>query len=360
MKFAMFASLICVSVMFAGCDRTEQQSVPTATSTKVPTFTLGWNEYPSSAMYAVAHDEGLINAEAGKVGSLEEKWGVDIVLTLKDYETLLQLYGTNNVDAIIVVAFDTFNLSEKRATANIMPVSQSVGGDACLVVGNISSLDDLKGKPTYGLEKTVQQYLFERYLEQNGKTLADYPFHNLDPAAGANAIQTDQPNVESVMLWNPLLMETARKRQNARVLFDSSSIPLEVVDVLVMGKDTLQKPGGEAFANALIDIYYEMNRRLNNPATRTDILTKLGQRFNNISANDMEACLKQTELFGTPEKAIEVYNSEQFRSNGVGKVVEFCVKNGIVEKQPTVGFDDEKASVNFTTKYIHEVQQAGK
>ena len=52
-------------------------------------FTLAWSEYPSWSVFGVADEAGLIDKDEGKKGTLEEKWGVDIVLKQLDYEPCL-------------------------------------------------------------------------------------------------------------------------------------------------------------------------------------------------------------------------------------------------------------------------------
>ena len=49
-----------------------------------PSFTLAWSEYPSWSVFGVADEQGLIDGKQGAMGSIEEKWNVDIVLKLAD------------------------------------------------------------------------------------------------------------------------------------------------------------------------------------------------------------------------------------------------------------------------------------
>ena len=55
-------------------------------ATGKPTFTLAWSEYPSWSVFGVAQEKGLIGGKDGKLGKIEEKWGVRIDLKLLDYE----------------------------------------------------------------------------------------------------------------------------------------------------------------------------------------------------------------------------------------------------------------------------------
>ena len=70
---------------------------------------------------------------------------------------------------------------------------------------------------------------------------------------------------DAVMLWNPFVLQTLKTRSDAKVLFDSTSIPGEIIDMVVMAEGSLNKPGGKAFAHAVIDTYYSVNRLLADP-----------------------------------------------------------------------------------------------
>ena len=62
-----------------------------------PSFVLAWSEYPSWSAIGVASnaDVGYVNGERGKLGPIEKKWNVDIVLQLADYDTCFTLYGAS-------------------------------------------------------------------------------------------------------------------------------------------------------------------------------------------------------------------------------------------------------------------------
>ena len=339
--------LLAATLLLIGC---KKDPVNTNSSASVPTFTLGYNVYPSSIAFDVAQDHGFISADKTKLGTIEKKWGVKINLKQADYDTLLTMYGNGQADAVTVVAFDTLAPSFSRPAVNFIPVSTSKGGDGCVVVAGIKSVDDLKGKPTYGLEKSVSNYLFWRYLKQQGKNPADFPFKNMDPDSAAQAIQTNQKDINSAVIWNPGLLQTIRTRQGSKVLFDSTVIPGEIVDVVVAGKDVLSKPGGENFLCAVIDCYYEVCKLTG----QDKVIEEFGTKNSKLNLADMKTILTQTVFYKTSDEAITLFNSDQFRK-GLVEIIAFQREVGSLEKQPYFGFNDETAQVNFTTKYIKMV-----
>jgi ABC-type nitrate/sulfonate/bicarbonate transport system substrate-binding protein len=286
---------------------------------------------------------------------VEEKWNVDIVLTEADYDTCLTLYGSGTSDAVCMTNMDSLAPSLGRDSVAVLPTSTSDGADAVIVVG-IENVDELAGKPSYGLEKSVSQYMFERNLEILGKTPEQYPFKNMDPAAAAQTMQTNQENINSIVVWNPFLLQTLRTRDGSKVLFDSTTIPEEIIDMVVVGKDVLGKPGGEDFVCAVIDTFYEVNRLLSDPDKGDATLVALGAKFSSLPLEDMKKVVKQTRFYKNPAEALALYSSETFRQETMPKVVDFCVSHDIVDAKPTVGFDDASAQLNFDTSYITKVR----
>ena len=320
----------------------------------MPSFSLAWSEYPSWSVFGVADEKKLIDGRAGWIGPLEEKWGVDIVLKLADYDACITLYGNNTSDAVCVTTLDALAPSLGRASVVIAPTSTSVGADACL--STIKDLDGLKGKTTYGLEKSVSQFVFERCLEKKGLDPKDFPFKNMDPAAAAQALQQSQPGIDAIMVWQPFVMQTERSREGVGRLFDSSVIPEEVVDSIVVGKDVLDKPGGDKFACAVLDAYYTVCRLMEDPTEGDETHIAIGKKFCNLGLDDMRAVCTQTSFrYNTPAKGQALFNRIDFRDKITPTVVEFCVSHGMCQTKPSVGWSQPDARLNFDSKYMQRV-----
>lgn len=327
--------------------------------TLAPVFTLSWSEYPSWSVFGVAEDEGLIDGKEGVMGSLEKKWEIDVVLNLRDYDTCIGEYGSNVADAVCITNMDILAPSVSRPAVCILPTSTSDGADACIVVG-VDSLDALAGKSTFGLQKSVSQYCFERVLEANGKDPADFPFENMDPGAAATAMQSNQAEVQSIMVWNPFVMETLRNRSDSKVLFDSSAIPEEIIDMVVVGKDSLAKEGGDRFARVLLDAFYEVNKLIDDSATRKATLVALGARFSKLGAEEMETVVKQTKFYNTPAKALELLNNDTFINKTMPEVAQFLTSHEMADKLPSFGLNAPEAQLNFDPQFLNATVEASK
>jgi NitT/TauT family transport system substrate-binding protein len=321
-----------------------------------PSFSLAWSEYAPWSVFDVAAEKGLIDGGKGRLGPVEKEWGADIVLKQADYDACLAMYGSHNVDAICVTNMDSLMLCLARESVAVLPTSTSLGADACIVV-DIEDVDGLKGKPTYGLEKSVSQYVFERCLTELGKDLEDYPFKNMEAGTAAAAMERGEGDVQSIMVWNPFALQTLRDCEGARRLFDSSNIPGEVVDMVVVGKDVLDRPNGQEFVCAVIDTYYRLNELLADEKEGDDTLVALGRKFSTLGLEEMKQVVKETRFCSTPDEALALYQSEDFQERVMPAVVDFCVSHGICAERPTVGFGQPNAQLNFDTGYLQKVKQ---
>jgi ABC transporter binding protein (urea carboxylase system) len=374
--FQLFIAL-CLTIGLSGCgneqtpspqpnpDSGEESSTPStgndtvsAKESGLPTFSLAWSEYPSWSTFGVAHVDGFINGKKGELGPIEEKWKVDIVLHEADYDTCITMYGAGNVDAACLTNMDSLNPSIGRRSTMILPTSTSHGADACIVVDSVKSIEDLKGKKVYGLEKSVSEYCFVRSLENAGHKEKDFSFSNMDPGAASAAMQQKQASVEAIMVWNPFVLETLSKRSDVKVLFDSTGIPNEIIDSVIMSQDSLKKEGGEAFACAIAEAFYTITERMNQPDTRNATLTALGEKFSNLDLAAMNKVVRQTKFLTTPGEAIALFNGQELPQI-MDRVVSFCVDHEITGRAPALSYgkteDDNKAELRFDPTYVQKV-----
>lgn len=361
MKRFLALPILASSILLTGCQPGEEGNTnvssaePTANTSgnnPPPVFTLAWSEYPSWSVFGVAHAQGLLDKEEGAMGELEKKWNVDVVLKQSDYDTCFTLYGSGEADAVCITNMDALGPAAQKASVAIFPTSTSAGADACVVVG-IDDVDGLKNFPTHGLERSVSQYCFERVLEKMGKDVAEFEFKNMDPAQAAQNMVRGAEGYESIMVWNPFVMQTISQQKNSKVLFDSTEIPEEIVDMVVCSRNSLENSGGDRFAYCLLDAFYEVSRRIESSDTGDQTLLDLAADFvAGLTVDEMKTIVTQTKFYADAESAKEIFTKSEFREMIMPTVVDFCIEHDILESKPSVGFDDDSADLNFSTKYI--------
>lgn len=364
-----FVVLMCVAVL-VGCSAEPPKKLTSSTSREatpvpvtqptepLPVFTVFTSEYPSWSTLIVAGKAGLVNPKTGGTyGPLELKWGVDVVVEAKDYDPCLTAYSNGATDAVCITGLDALNPALGRVSTGICPTSTSVGADKIIAVG-IDNVDQLKGVTTRGLDKSVSRYVHYRGLEVLKKNPADYPFSNLDPAPAATAIQTGSTEIKAICVWNPFALQTLRTAKKSKCLFDSSLIPGEIVDMMVIGNDSLAKPKGPEFACCLCDMQYSVNQKLqsSDPKVADAALTALGKDFSNLPLDDMRIVIQETRFYWTAADGIKWYKSDEFKQK-MQTVVATALKVGILEpgKVPSVGYGEKGKQLNFDAQYMEKV-----
>jgi NitT/TauT family transport system substrate-binding protein len=362
MKKCTYFGLLFTIAAMAGCGKgggDDAANQVKQDSAKLPVFTLATSEYPSWSTYMVAGKAGMINPEeGGQHGPLETKYGVDLVLQIKDYDTCLTLYANNQSSAVCMTNMDSLNPALGRSSTVVMPTSQSLGADKVIAVG-VAKPEQLKGVKVYGLAKSVSEYLFVRGLAVNGLDPAEFQFENLDPAPAATALQTGSEEIQAICVWNPFAMQTLRTAPKAKTVFDSSSIPEEIIDCVVVGNDALEQDKGADFAALVCAVFYEVNKKIaSSDAKVADAtLTALGEDFSNLPLADMREIVKETKFYMTPADGIRLFSDKKFQSETMPTVVATCENIEILEagKAPTIGFGDSSKQLNFDTQYMQRV-----
>lgn len=353
MRYLLACSLALIAIV--GCSK-ESTTTPAGTAATTPAkdtpvLSLAWSEYPSWSVFGVAHEKGLLNKAEGEMGSIEKELGVDIVLIQADYEVCLSQYANGSVDAVCMTNMDALAPATGRDSVAVLPTSTSAGADACIAVG-IDSIEALKGTPTFGLEKSVSQYAFERGLQVAGLNSDDFEFRNMDPSTAALAMQKRDDKVKSIMVWNPYVLQTLRDTDGSKRLFDSKDIPEEIIDMVVVGKDALAKPGADKCVQAVLKAFYEVNKQLDAADTREATLKALGEKFSSLGVEDMEVVVQETKMYTTPDAGVGLFEQDDFQIKTMPAVVEFCLTHDIVSEKPTVGFGDAAAQLNFDASFM--------
>ena len=320
-----------------------------------PQFTLVWSEYPSWSALGVASnaDVGFVNGKAGKQGEIERKYNIDLVFRLVDYDTCITLYGSNQTDLVCITNMDILKTSLSRASVAILATSKSHGADGLITSKGITTLEQLRGKPIHGLSKSVSEYMFNRNVKLQGGNPDDYTFTNMDPAAAATALQQRQDGIGAIVVWNPYLLQTLNSRKDLHVLCDSTTIPGEIIDIVVMGEDSLNRDGGKRAAAAVAEVFYRMSKRLNDPSTRNDTLVALGEKFANLTVAQMRQVTRQTQFYGTPNEGIELFTGSDLPAV-MGKITDFCAETEMLPsgKRPKITYGTERGDLRFDPSFM--------
>ena len=181
------------------------------------------------------------------------------------------------------------------------------------------------------VELSVSHYLLARALDSVGLAERDLDgVVNISDADMIAAFAAD--DVKAVVTWNPLV-SSIMEDPDANMLFDSSDIPGEIIDLLVVNTETLE--ANPDFGKALVGAWYEVMELM--AAGDEAALTAMAE----ASGTDLEgykAQLASTQMFYTPAEAVAFTSGSDLPAT-MQNVAQFLFDNGILgEGAPSPDF----------------------
>lgn len=171
---------------------------------------------------------------AAKNGYLDKKSAHLVEYT--SASQVIMAYRNAAIDAAALTLDEALLLLENKFDPKIVLIFEiSNGADAIISQPTITRIEQLKGK-RIGVEDTaLGAYLLSRAFEIHHLSLSDVSIVAMEPDKQAHAF-TNQ-DVDAVVTFEPLKSKLLAKGANS--IFDSSQIPHEIVDVLVVSQQYL-------------------------------------------------------------------------------------------------------------------------
>ncbi|MEM7547857.1 MAG: putative urea ABC transporter substrate-binding protein [Pseudomonadota bacterium] len=301
-------------------------TAPAAIAAEKTEFKVAWSIYVGWMPWGYLEDSGIMDKWA-------DKYGIDVeIVQVNDYVESINLYTAGQFDGVSATNMDTLSIPAGGGvdTTALIVGDFSNGNDAVIMKGE-GTLSDLKDKPVNLVELSVSHYLLARALDSVGMREAELgSVINTSDADMIAAYAT--PDVEAVVTWNPLVSEIMAQ-PGANKLFDSSDIPGEIIDMMVVNTETLA--ANPDFGKALVGAWYEVMGLME--AGDEDVLTAMAE----ASGTDLagyKAQLASTQMFWKPADAVAFVESDALPKTMVN-VAEFLFDKGILgEGAPSADF----------------------
>ena len=210
-------------------------------------FKVAWSIYVGWMPWGYAADSGIVKKWA-------DKYGINIeVKQFNDYVESINQYTAGSFDAVTVTNMDALSIPAAGGvdTTAVIVGDFSNGNDA-IILKNKDKLADIKGQNVNLVEFSVSHYLLARALPSVGLSEKDLKVVNTSDADMAAAYKTK--DVTAVVTWKPIV-STILESPDAHKVFDSSQIPGEIMDLMVVNTNVLKD--NPKFAKALVGIWYE-------------------------------------------------------------------------------------------------------
>src|SRR5580692_6317039 len=290
-----------------------------------PSFTVGWSVYVGWNPYYYMAKSGILKKWA-------DKYNVTIRVQRFDYAPSLDAFVAKNIDACAMTNMEALDMPAAAGidTTSIITGDYSNGNDALLVRRDLT-IPQLPGRKVLLVEKTVSQYLFERALTLNGQEsqIKRVKLVNTSDSDIATAFISDSSQ-DAVVTWKPMVSQIA-KTKGVKAIFNSSQIPGEIVDLMVVRTDILNRPdgSGERFAKALAGAWFETTKLMSGKGPDTDKVLKDVAAGSEDTLDSYKEQLSTTNLFYAPQAAAAFTTAPDFKQK-MNLVRQFCFTHGLL------------------------------
>jgi NitT/TauT family transport system substrate-binding protein len=283
-------------------------------------FSVCWTIYAGWMPWEYGAAQGIVDKWA-------KKYDISIdVVQINDYVESINQYSAGGFDGCTMTNMDALTIPAAGgidSTALIIG-DFSNGNDGIVIKGEKKTLGDLKGQPVNLVELSVSHYLLARGLERAGLSEQDLSVVNTSDADLVAAFGTS--DVKAVATWNPLLAEVAATPKVTKV-FDSSQIPGEIIDLMVVNSATLAD--NPAFGKALTGAWYEIMANMSADTAKGKSAREHMAKASGTDLAGYEAQLAATKMFYSAADAVAFANSPKLPAT-MTKVAEFSFSHGLL------------------------------
>ncbi|MDB5446542.1 MAG: transporter periplasmic binding protein urea carboxylase region [Phenylobacterium sp.] len=305
----------------SSCSKPASQSAQAPAASADKEYQIGWTIYAGWMPWPYAQQAGIVKKWA-------DKYHVKIKLVqINDYVESLNQYTAGKLDGVLSTNMDALTIPAAggKDTTVVMIGDYSNGNDG-VVLKNGSTMADIKGRSVNLVENSVSQYLLARGLESAGMKTADVKLVNTSDADIVAAFSA--PATNAVVAWNPQLTEI-KKAAGAKEVFDSSKIPGEIEDMLVISTEVAkQNPN---VAKALTGIWYETMALMRKDTPEGKAALEAMAKLSGADLANYQGQLKTTYLYYDPKMTLDFTNSPALVA-ATDKVRKFSFENGLFGK----------------------------
>lgn len=264
---------------------------PAAHAAEKKSFKIAWSIYVGWMPWDYAAESGILKKWA-------DKYGITIQLTqINDYVESINQYTAGGFDGCVMTNMDMLTIPAAGgvdSTALIVG-DFSNGNDGVVLKGKGKTLASIKGLPVNLVELSVSHYLLARGLETVGLRERDIKVVNTSDAdiVGAYAAA----DTKATVTWKPQLSEILAAK-DAQLVFDSSKIPGEIIDLMVVNTATLKD--NPKLAKALVGAWFETLKLM---AAKDPKALEHMAKASGTNLAGFNSQLATTKMFWTPAEA---------------------------------------------------------
>jgi len=277
-------------------------------------YPVAWSHYTGWEPWDYADAAGIL-----------KKWGDKYGITIKlvrvnDYVESINLFTAKKYYACAMTNMDALTIPAAGGIdCTALVIGDFSNGNDGIVTKKEKSVKELAGKKVKLVQNSVSHYLLSRALGMNGMAEKDLTVVNTSDADIGSVFLSEKDGI--AVTWNPILMQV-RKEKGVNLIFDSSKIPGEIIDLLVVHTDA-----PEELKKALVGAWYETMALMKDPARNGKAIEHMA-KSSAASVPEFMEQLKTTAMFYEPGSAAEFGAGDQLKKT-MEYVRTFSFNNGL-------------------------------
>ena len=297
-----------------------------AAAETIEKFRIAWTTYPGWMPWFYAEQHGIIQKWAAKYHIAIE------LVHQENYLDSVRRYTAGEFDGCAMTNMDALTIP---ATAGLDSTALIIGdfsnGNDGIVLKNRQQMNDLVGQSVHLAVGSVSHYLLARALQTQGFDETDV--HIIDVPDNQIVSTFASKTGNAAVTWNPHLSQLLNQPGSHKV-FDSSYIPGEIIDLLVVRSDRLA--AHPELGQALTGAWYEVMAIMSGADRQArQARTEMGQ----AAGSDLvgyEAQMVATRMFYRPLDAANFAESPELAKT-MRQVAEFVARHHPSKRPATPG-----------------------
>ncbi len=286
-----------------------------STAPAAETYRIAWSHYTGWEPWEYARNSGILDKWAAKYGL---KIQLDLI---NDYIESINLYTGGAYQGCVMTNMDALTIPAVGGVdSTALIIGDFSNGNDGIVVKKGDKVADLKGRKVKLVELSVSHYLLARALAMNKMQEKDVRLINTSDADIAAVFAADKNG--AVVTWNPPLMQ-CRNVKDAKLVFDSSQIPGEIIDMMVVRSDS-----PDALKKALVGAWYETMATISAKSKAGMEAVAYMADFAGGTEAEFKAQLRTTAMFYTAADAVAFATGEQLKKT-MAYVRDFSFDHGL-------------------------------
>jgi NitT/TauT family transport system substrate-binding protein len=291
-------------------------------------FKICWSLYVGWMPWGYAIDSGIMKKWA-------DKYGINVEITrINDYVESINQYTAGGFDGCAMTNMDALSIPAGGGVdSTALIIGDFSNGNDAIILKDKTALKDIAGQKVNLVELSVSHYLLVRALDTVGLAEKDITVVNTSDADMVAAYGTS--DVTAMVTWNPMVAEILAVPGASKV-FDSTQIPGEIIDMMVVNTQTLKD--NPALGKALVGAWYEILALMTSGTPEGKAAKEEMAKASGTDLAGFDAQLATTAMFYEPAKAVEFTGSADLPKT-MDLVRNFLFSHGILgTNAPSVDF----------------------